>query len=121
MLWEIQYGERAGLLKKMAERGGKLPSALANKPEPTRHAAPYLSAFKRLHFSRMIGPNGIPSGIALSEIEAYARMFGFDSLEDRFDLMHYVMVCDRLWLEEMMKRRPKQGAGTVKHAKGRRR
>ena len=69
----------------------------------------------------MIGPNGIPSGIALSEIEAYARMFGFDTLEDRFDLMHYVMVCDRTYLGELEKRRPKQSGGTVKHTPGRRR
>ena len=73
-----------------------------------------------MHSSRMIGPNGIPCGIPLSEIESYARMFGFDTLEDRFDLMQYVRACDDAWLTEMQKRRPKQSGNPVKHAKGRR-
>ena len=69
------------------------------------HAAPYLAAFKRLHTSRIIGDEGVPSGIAMSEIESYCRMFGFDSLEDRFDLMHYIKFCDSIFLEEVGKKR----------------
>lgn len=56
----------------------------------------------------------------MSEIEAYARMFGFDTLEDRFDLMYYVMECDRCWLEEMRKRRPAQSGNAGKHTTRRR-
>ena len=97
-----------------------MPSALANRPEPTRYAAPYLSAFKRLHSARIIGPNGHPSGIAITEIKAYARMFGFDSLEDRFDLMHFVKVCDDAWMQQAEKRRPKENGAAGKHVKGRR-
>lgn len=66
----------------------------------------------------MIAPNGQPSGIALSEIESYARMFGFETLDDRFDLMYYVKVCDDTWLQEMNKRR--KPVGTGKHTPGRR-
>lgn len=62
-----------------------------------------------------MGANGVPSGIPLSEIEAYARMFGFDSLADRFDLMHYVRVCDQTWLKEIAKRSKDVG----KHTKSR--
>ncbi len=120
MTWEVNYGDRIDLLVKMASRGGQLPPALANRPELTRHAAPYLSAFKRLHTSRSIGPNGTPSGIPLSEIESYARMFGFDDLEDRFDLMHYVRICDDVWLSEIKKRSPKPGGTAGKHPSRRR-
>lgn len=54
----------------------------------------------------MIGPNGIPVGIPLSEIEAYSRMFGFDTMRAKEDLVIYVRACDNVWLEEMDKRRP---------------
>jgi hypothetical protein len=67
----------------------------------------------------MIGPNGQPSGIALSEIESYARMFGFETLDDRFDLMNYIKVCDDTWLAEMNKRRKPVG-NSGKHTTGRR-
>ena len=103
----------------MASSSGKIPPALANRPVPTRHAAPYLSAFKRLHSSRIIGPNGQPSGIALSEIESYARMFGFETLDDRFDLMHFIKVCDDTWLTELNKRRKPVG-NPGKHTTSRR-
>lgn len=108
-------------LLKIASTSGKLPSALANRPVPSRHAAPYLSAFKRLHSSRIIGPNGAPSGIPLSEIESYARMFGFSNLEDRFDLMHYVRICDDVWLSEVKKRSRKPDGNPGKHTPRRRR
>lgn len=39
------------------------------------------------------------------ELDAYARLFGFDTLEDRTDLVHFVKVCDATWLAEMQKRR----------------
>lgn len=68
----------------------------------------------------MIGSNGNPSGIALSEIESYARMFGFASLEDRLDLVHYVKICDDAWLNEVNKRRKPVG-GPGKHPPSRRR
>lgn len=69
----------------------------------------------------MIHPNGTPGGIPLSEIETYARMFGFDeTLEDRFDLMHYVKVCDDTWISEMTKRRAKPSGNPGKHATRRR-
>ena len=107
------------MLLKIAAREGKLPSALANKVSPTDHAAPYLTAFKRLHSSRILGANGTPSGIPLSEIESYARVFGFDDLEDRLDLVHFVKICDDAWLAEVNKRRkPVGNAG--KHTKSRR-
>jgi len=116
----MSYGDRIAVLQKIAERSGKLPSALANRPVPSTHAAPYFAAFKRLHSSRMMGGNGTPSGIALSEIESYARMFKFDSLEDRLDLVHYVKICDDAWLTEVNKRR-EPIANARKHAPGRRR
>lgn len=106
------------LLRKIAEREGKTPAALKEEPEVSHHALPYLTAFKRLQSSRMIAPDGSPVGISLLEIEAYARMFGFDTLEDRHDLLHYVKICDHAWLEEVKRR---QSARTVKHPKGRRR
>ena len=115
----MNFGERLDMLLKMASSSGKTPPALANRPLPTRHAAPYLSAFKRCHSSRIIGPNGQPSGIPLSEIESYARMFGFETLADRFDLMHYIKVCDDTWLSEVNKRRKPVG-NPGKHTKGRR-
>jgi len=116
----MNYGDRLDMLQKVATRSGKMPSALANRPLLTDHAAPYLTAFKRLHSSRIMGPNGTPSGIALSEIESYSRMFGHDSLEDRLDLVHYVKICDDAWLTEVNKRRkPVGNAG--KHPPGRRR
>jgi hypothetical protein len=64
----------------------------------------------------MIAPNGVPSGIPLSEIQAYAEMFGFDSMQDRFDLMQFVKACDEVWLQQVEKRRsngnPKQHTKT---------
>lgn len=116
----MNYGERLPVLLKMAERGNKLPAALASRPTITEHAAPYLTAFKRLHSSRMIGANGTPSGIPLSEMESYARMFGFGSLEDRLDLVHYVKICDDAWLTEVNKRRKPVG-NPGKHTPSRRR
>jgi hypothetical protein len=103
--WEVEYGERLGFLQKIAEREGRLPPALASRPTPESHALPYLAAFKRLHSSRMIRPDGSPCGIAMSEIESYSRMFGFDSFDDRLDLAHFVRVCDAVWMAEMKKRR----------------
>jgi len=68
----------------------------------------------------MIAPNGQPSGIALSEIESYARMFGFETMDDRFDLLHFVKVCDDIWLKEVNKRRTKTGGNPGKHTTRRR-
>uniref|UniRef100_A0AAU7VGH1 Uncharacterized protein n=1 Tax=Dinoroseobacter phage vB_DshS_R26L TaxID=3161158 RepID=A0AAU7VGH1_9CAUD len=116
----MSYGDRIAMLQKMAEREGKMPPALANRPVVTEHAAPYLTAFKRLHSSRMMGANGTPSGIPLSEMESYARMFGFGSPEDRLDLVHYVKICDDAWLTEVNKRRKPVG-NPGKHTPGRRR
>ncbi len=62
----------------------------------------------------MIGPNGAPSGIAFSEIEAYARLLGFDDLDDRVSLVHYVKVCDYAWMTETGKRRG-SGGGAKQH------
>lgn len=117
MAWEVQYGDKLDLLRKMAAREGKLPSSLAGEPKVSLHALPYLSAFKRLHSSRIIGPGGIPSGIPLSEIEAYARIFNFTDIGDRQDLVHYVKVCDEAWLTEAEKRRASGNA--VKHTPSR--
>lgn len=116
----MNYGDRIAVLQKMAVREGKLPPALANRPTPTRHAAPYFAAFKRLHTSRILGPNGAPGGIPLSEIESYARMVGFESLEDRLDLMHYIRICDDAWLGEVGKRRQPASGDAGKHPPSRR-
>ena len=116
----MHYGDRIGMLQKIAEREGKLPSALANRAVPSDGAAPYFTAFKRLHSSRILGPDGTPSGIALTEIESYSRMFGFDSLDDRVELVHFVKICDDAWLAEVNKRRTPVG-GSGKHSSGRRR
>lgn len=53
----------------------------------------------------MFRPDGSPSGLLLSEIESYSRIYGFWSFDDRTDLVHYVKVCDATWLAEMKKRR----------------
>lgn len=121
MTWEVAYGGREELMQKMARREGKLPAALAGKPELLSRAIPYFAAFKRLHSSRMILPDGSSGGIPLSEIVGYATFFGFDSLADRFDLMRYVQACDDAYTEETRRRRPKPGnAGTGKHPPRRR-
>lgn len=65
----------------------------------------------------MIGPSGVPSGISFTEIEAYARLLGFDDLDDRVTLVHFVKVCDYSWMTETAKRRG-TGGGTEQHAKG---
>lgn len=74
----------------------------------------------------MIGAEGAPSGIPMTEIEAYGRMFGYDTFEDRFDLMMYVRFCDDVWLEyvgnkrrDSAKHKPK-GGGRL-HGRGARR
>jgi len=69
----------------------------------------------------MIAGNGVPCGIAISEIESYARMFGFDTMADRFDLMHYVRHCDDVWMNEVKKRSSKKtNAPAGKHTPRRR-
>lgn len=103
MWWEAEYGERIDLLRKMAKSSGKLPAALANEPHTLPQAEPYLSAFKRLHSSRMIAGNGHALSIPVSEVFAYAQMFGFDDLAEREDLIYFVRCCDDTWLSQVNK------------------
>jgi hypothetical protein len=93
--WEVAYGDRLPLLEKMAEKG-VMPEALANRPEVSAHAASYYNAFVRLHSSRLSA--GMP--IPLTAVEAYARMFAFDDLDERAELLRYVGACDRAFLAE---------------------
>lgn len=105
----------------MAKRDGKSPAALASEPDLIFSAQPYFAAFKMLHGSRNIAPDGAPLPIPLSEVSAYADLFGFRSLQDRFDLLRYVQVCDNSYIEACKRRAPKQQHGkSGKHPKIRR-
>jgi|AVFP01.1.fsa_nt_gi hypothetical protein len=68
----------------------------------------------------MVGPSRSLCGISVSEIEAYANLLEFNTIQDRLDLLTYVKFCDAVWLEEMEKRRPKKRDNARKHPPRRR-
>lgn len=79
----------------------KQPTALATRPELTWDIAPFVQAFSVLSPSHLT-INGLVQPLPLSELEAYARMFGVDDIEEFIVVMQ---AADRTYLEYM--RRPK--------------
>ena len=107
MKWWLNYADKVKSLEAIAKSTGNMPEALANKPELTRHALPFYSAFMRLTTSgREIGYSGY-GPILMSEIKAFADMNGVYGREERMELIHYVQICDDVFMESMNARRNK--------------
>lgn len=88
---------------KVAQETGKVPTAVATRPQLDLLEARYWDAFQVLHAGR--GSTGFgPAPVLLSEVLAYATIMEIDDPEDRRDLMHIIRAMDRSYIEQASKK-----------------
>lgn len=95
--WLLRYGEAAEYLIELAEDGRDVP-ALNDRPELTPAQAAAVEAFWMMNPARpvAVGMGGaIPLGLAVTEIVATARVYGFP--EDWF--LTVARAADRAYME----------------------
>lgn len=87
------------LLNQVWDQLGKEPEPLQNKPEVFPDLVDVVQAFFTLSRSRQIG--NVPSPILVSEMLAYAQVFGVDDLEM---FVTYIQTADDVYLSNFMDR-----------------
>lgn len=90
------------MLLDMEEKTGITPRALQDRPALMPELSHYLEVFWELSNSRQHGMNG-PQPISLTEIWAYCQMFGWDTIEERTQLVHFIQQMDSAYFESLPK------------------
>jgi len=95
--WNLEYGKFLGKYQQIYEKTGKMPSALAKRPEVLPHLLDYWNGFTSLDRSREWSMGG-PFGIRYAEMIAFAAIHRFRD-DDLADLAFYVGKLDNVYLK----------------------
>lgn len=99
------------------KRSGIKPPALENQPEIAGHLLVYYDLYNRLKHYRTWS-DGLPNPIMLSDIQDYAKRYGYDSTIDdleRFEDM--IQACDQSFISYHVEQRAKEVAAAKAKAK----
>lgn len=81
---------------------------LEEEPELLPHLHWVWEAFSELNYRRGVSMSG-PIPISMSDIEAYARFRGINSLAERDRLLNYLRILDQEWMTHHYDEKKKRG------------
>jgi hypothetical protein len=103
------------VIAKQAQRAGRdVPERLKNAPELPLDLQFYFEAFCELNSCRQMGFAAGP--IPITAIFAYSEHYGLSAIEEQ-DLIYYVQVLDRKFLDFAEKKNKQQNKSSKKPAK----
>lgn len=104
----MAWGEQAEWLQEIADEGGPLPTALAERPAIEPHLDFVWRAFNSLSGDRQT-VQGWVGQVPFVSIDRFAERYGIDDL-DEFDAFHgQIKAMDRVWRDHMTKQMAKPG------------
>lgn len=99
----MEWGPQLDTLIKAKQAGIPTP-ALDNRPVLRRDCVEYYDAFHDLSAGRTFG-YGVANPIQVSEIEAYLRLLGVESREERLKYLRLVRKLDGVYLQHLSKKK----------------
>ncbi|MHB2265658.1 phage tail assembly chaperone [Aliihoeflea sp. PC F10.4] len=111
LVWQLEWGDKADWLEKLAEDIGETPAALERRPELPAWLSFCWQAFWDLHTDRPSSFGGaLP--IPFSSVDRYAQRYGIGAVDHFDSFADVIRRMDRAYLKWAGKQKPGQASSS---------